>query len=144
MASSPEFVRNTVRILGQTSGGDNIVVQVDQNGALVSTLSVEGVIIEAPQVNDKYETVSGTINDGQSNVTIPLGDVTTGYAIEILNLTSNTTFTASIDGGDAINITNNGALGRIGARLDNQKFTSCTISNSSGSNIDYEVIIQGI
>ena len=96
-------------------------------------------------ISTKYESISGTIGDGGSDISISLGDITTGYNINILNKTTDTVLIAKLNdiANDQIKAINDTTLGTIGIDLTGQKFTSLYLSNSSGESINYEIVIQG-
>jgi hypothetical protein len=112
----------------------------------IEGIAIDSVIVEAPGVHENYETIVGTINNGLSNISIPLGDVSTGYAVSIINKTQDTLITMKLNGTDkdAINITNDINLGLLGVNISNLKFDSVHLSNASGENVDYEIIIKGV
>jgi len=144
--SNNEFIRNSVLIFGEDSTGSRKSVLVGEDGEIFQSAYFEDVIIEAPGVNTAIENVAGTINNGQSNVNIDMGDVTTGYGLAIINKTDDTTITMKLGGTDKdpINVSNSTSIGTLGVRISEQKFTSIHLSNASGSAVNYDIVIQGV
>jgi hypothetical protein len=138
--------RQRVQIFGETIAGKIIPFLLGDDGEVLQSAYFDNIIIEAPGVNTKYAQISGTINNGLSNQAVNMGDVTTGYAFEIINKTTDTILKLKLNGtGNAeIHIVNNFTLGTIGLEFNNMKFTSMHLTNDSGSNIDYDIKIIGV
>ena len=129
-----------------TTTGKQSDVEVT-NGAF-NTISegveIGGIIIEAPGVNDKYDVFTGTINTATTDSAISFSDVTTGYAVQIVNQTSSTTLDVKFNGTGNSNIPIVNDTDRIGKSFSDQNISSIHLSNTSGSTITYEIVLTGV
>jgi hypothetical protein len=126
-------------LTGIKTDGTPKALNCTDDGALYTTAVIGDVVIEAPGVNSKYNTIEGSIADGITDQPVVFSSVTTGYQLLVTN-DSNTPMTFKI------NSTGNDA-GTIGPgetfTTDLFKFTSLYISNSSGTAVDYRIRVEG-
>ena len=137
---------NTVISGKDTTTGKSSDVEVT-GGALhtiMEGIEIGGVIVEAPGVNDVYDVFTGTINTALTDQALTFSNVTTGYAVQILNKTSSTTLHAKFSGTGNTNIPIVNDTDSMGKSFTEQNITSIHLSNTSGSTITYEVILTGV
>lgn len=98
----------------------------------------------------QYNTFVGTATTGAATTTstieLTMTSIDTAYAVQIINYTTSTTLQIKLDTStnDSIHVQHDATDLVVGRVIDDQKFKKLFIRNTSGSDITYDIFVQGV